>query len=201
MYINDNQLNANATEFIPTMPTPAPTQPPPHYNPYLTAENAHTVNPYAISADFVSNPVTQPPQNINESILNDPTFNEENYEIWEDENGEIIVVEKDQLYGDDPYYHDQKILKEFNNLRINNSTNINTQKGIRNVGNTYNYGANIEEKKQQIPYTWPSKNSKPKMASKFNAIYPSNDRVESFANDGISNQDYNPNVKICHFWL
>eukprot|EP01084_Bolivina_argentea_P147375 257863_1 len=95
--VTQHTLNANAMEFIPMMPCASTHV---DYNPYLTAENGHTADPHALSTDFIQ---TEPP--IDEST----EFNEDDYEIWEDEHGEIISVEKDQLYADDPYYQEMKM--------------------------------------------------------------------------------------------
>ncbi len=258
---NTFTMNANAVEFVPSfgppitspmanmnmnVPSPmnngapnpypvTPTKQPPGFNPYLTAQNAHTVNPHALSRDFKQTPDKSPSKfQAHDELINNPeSFNEDDYEIWEDENGEIIVVEKDQLYGDDPYYHDQKILKEYNKQRQlngNNNTNM-TQKGIRSGGQTYVYGANpnfdanrngtsnnnnnYDEKQNDDNYpsistSSPSNRRKRRnakkngsgyasAAAKFGHVYPSKGKVESF--DTHSNPDYDPNAKICRFWL
>ena len=57
--------------------------------------------------------------NVNEHLIDNPdVLNENDYEVFGDDNREIIVVEKDQLYRDDPEYHDRKLLKEYNKQKV-----------------------------------------------------------------------------------
>jgi len=182
------------------------------YNPYLTAENASTANPYELSTDFhrhvhdddSKSHTHKPPSsssriNMDVDILNNPhVLNEEDYEIWEDEHGEIIVVEKDQLYGDDPYYHDQKLLKQFNQERQKKTHSQSNSKsksearntGLRSGGECYQYGAQAndgvvdeeEEEKLCLQALPASVSTTPKPLTPVNP-------------------DYDPTVKICQFWL
>merc|ERR1719334_2390930 len=95
---------------------------PQHYNPYLTPENAHTANPYEVSTTHNMNHYNhyddgeevESKLNVEEELLENPeAFNEDDYEVFEDEYGEIIVVEKDQLYGDDPQYQQEQAMRGY----------------------------------------------------------------------------------------
>ena len=236
MNINPN-VNGNIN---PSTPMKSPSA---GYNPYLIAGagNAPNINGNTYGLNGNSNQMQdQSPCKFNaeDELINNPdAFNEDDYEVFEDENGEIIVVEKDQLYGSDPEYHDQKMLREYNKQRAMNNGNTYSQRGIRAGGQTYVYGANpnnkdYDEHKNIHSYDndngsgSPSNRRKKKKtrrggkgrnknknkangngsgyasaAAKFGNMYPTKGKVESFDADQHSNPDYDPNAKICRFWL
>merc|ERR1719474_1345505 len=97
--------------------------------------------------------------NVEEELLENPEqFNSDDYEVFEDENGEIIVVEKDQLYGDDPHYQHEQSKRHFEEqqrerrqadpLSNTEDTSMQNQRGIRGGGETYVYGQSERRKRK-----------------------------------------------------
>lgn len=110
--------------------------------------------------------------NVEDELLENPeAFNEDDYEVFEDENGEIIVVEKDQLYGDDPEYQQEQAmrgygdqLKRSRSSRDDDDDDIpdgeaiadefdesmqNNQRGLRDGGVTYIYGQRSQRRNRK----------------------------------------------------
>eukprot|EP01083_Nonionella_stella_P099033 278528_1 len=168
-----------------------------HFNPYLTAENAHTANPYAQTHATTTNPYLDPSAlNVDATLVNNPTaFNEDDYEVWEDENGEIIVVEKNQMYTNQSN-HTQYNAKQYDAHAQHNPHA--QQRGIRSGGDTYSYGATVNAKHEHKAKAKPSATAYSSVARKFNDMTLNVGKVESRHS---SNPDLNPHAQICRFWL